>query len=64
MSADIDREWYYCNQDDPVKKGPVPSIVLCKLLEKGISVHPITTLVWKQGMETWLPMSNVSIHII
>mmetsp|Transcript_28224 Transcript_28224/g.47464 ORF Transcript_28224/g.47464 Transcript_28224/m.47464 type:complete len:579 (+) Transcript_28224:54-1790(+) len=51
--------WHYSDSDSTARKGPVPEVVLCRLLEKGIGVSA-QTLVWKQGMETWQAMSNVS----
>lgn len=57
--------WYYCNKNSndsssgvASQKGPVPSVVLCRLLEKGITVNS-NTLVWKSDMDSWLRMSEV-----
>eukprot|EP01032_Pedospumella_encystans_P028254 gene28254-31913_t len=59
MSSEIDvREWHYCDVLGGAQKGPVPAVVLCRLLEKGVGVSP-QTLIWKVGMESWLPMSAV-----
>ncbi len=59
MSTDTDtREWHYCDVLGGTQKGPVPAVVLCRLLEKGAGVSP-QTLIWKVGMESWLPMSAV-----
>lgn len=54
------REWHYCDVMGGLQKGPLPVVVLCRLLEKGVGVSP-QTLVWKAGMESWLPMATVSI---
>ena len=58
--------WYYCNKDGNDSSstvasqiGPVPSVVLCRLLEKGITVNS-NTLVWKSDMDGWLRMVEVS----
>lgn len=53
------REWYYRDENSGSQRGPVPATLLCKLLEKGIGVNG-STVVWKQGMDAWLPMSSVS----
>ena len=61
MSSETDaREWHYCDVLGGAQKGPVPAVVLCRLLEKGVGVSP-QTLIWKVGMESWLPMSAVGI---
>ena len=59
MSETSNREWYYCDVLGSAQKGPVPGIVLCRLLEKGVGVSA-NSLVWKAGMESWQPMANVS----
>jgi hypothetical protein len=55
-----ERVWYYLDANSNNQRGPVPSNVLLRLLEKGVSgvVGP-TTLVWKEGMVKWLPMAEV-----
>jgi HIV Tat-specific factor 1 len=55
------REWFYSDAAGSagVQKGPVPQIVLCRLLERGVGVSA-QTLVWKAGMESWQPMAQVS----
>jgi len=62
--------WYYTTiakgedqqQFARKEKGPVPQIVLLRLLEKGI-IDPSTsdsiTMAWKQGMESWQPIHTV-----
>jgi len=65
--------WYYTtiakgeDQTTKKEKGPVPQIVLLRLLEKGI-IDPSTsdsiTMAWKQGMDTWQPIHTVSIRKI
>jgi hypothetical protein len=60
MQSFDERIWYYLDANSNSQRGPVPSSVLLRLLEKGVSgvVGP-TTLVWKEGMEKWLPMAEV-----
>ena len=42
------------------EKGPIPQIVLFRLLEKGIiGSGENVTLVWKVGMDSWLPIQTV-----
>jgi hypothetical protein len=53
------REWHYADSSSGVQKGPVPAIVLLRLLEKGVGVNG-QTLVWKAGMDAWQPAANVS----
>jgi hypothetical protein len=60
---DLTREWFYSDVSSGAQKGPVPSIVLSRLLEKGIGVSG-STLVWKVGMENWLPMKEVHTVIL
>ena len=51
-----EREWFYLDVGGQ-SKGPLPAEVLARMLEKGLGVDP-TTLVWRNGMERWLPMSE------
>lgn len=51
------REWMYLDGNGAVK-GPVPAMVLIRLLEKNLGVSGETS-VWKSGMEKWLRMSEV-----
>jgi hypothetical protein len=53
------REWYYSDGASGAQKGPVPAVVLSRLLEKGVGVTG-QTLVWKAGMDQWLPAANVT----
>ena len=57
-STDDTRVWHYSDVNG-AQKGPVPTVVLSRLLEKGVGVTA-QTLVWKAGMDNWLPVSNVS----
>ena len=57
-----EREWYYSEGAGCAQKGPVPAIVLSRLLEKGVGITP-QTLIWKAGMETWMPIANVDLNI-
>jgi hypothetical protein len=52
------REWMYIDSGTQLQKGPVPSNLLIKLLEKGIGVTG-STLVWKPEMESWKKMEEV-----
>ncbi len=61
MESDA-REWFYTDVANGAQKGPVPAVVLNRLLEKGVGVTP-QTLVWKVGMDTWLPAANVRVHL-
>lgn len=73
LSSD-DNQWFYTvvlkekeqAEDAMSRKGPMPQIVLVRLLEKGI-IGPTAesaTLVWKIGMNEWLPIQTVmkSLH--
>jgi HIV Tat-specific factor 1 len=51
--------WYYLEPQTQDKKGPLPTSVLEKLLEKGILGLDSTTLVWKGGFENWQPMGII-----
>ena len=51
------REWFYTLNEQ--RKGPVPTVVLSRLLEKGVGVSA-QTLVWTSSMEQeWKPMHSV-----
>jgi len=50
------KEWYYLNHDN-TQKGPVPSLVLLTLIEKGIL--PVNTMIWKNGLSEWQSISNI-----
>ena len=50
------REWYYLHHDN-TQKGPVPSLVLLTLIEKGIL--PVNTMIWKNGLSEWQSISNI-----
>ena len=54
-----DLQWLYYDSSR-VQKGPVSSPVMLRLLEKGIGVFP-ETLVWKNGMNEWKRMTEVSV---
>jgi hypothetical protein len=68
-----DNQWFYTvvlkdrekSEDTMSRKGPMPQIVLVRLLEKGI-IGPTAesaTLVWKIGMDEWLPIQTVRISL-
>mmetsp|Transcript_9766 Transcript_9766/g.16220 ORF Transcript_9766/g.16220 Transcript_9766/m.16220 type:complete len:85 (-) Transcript_9766:3295-3549(-) len=52
-----DSQWLYYDSSRE-QKGPIPSNVMSRLLEKGIGVSP-DTMVWKAGMDGWKRMSEV-----
>jgi GYF domain 2 len=52
------REWLYIDTATSTQRGPVTLSLLIKMLEKGAGATS-TTLVWKAGMENWLPMAEV-----
>lgn len=56
-----DSQWLYYDSSRE-QKGPIPSNVMSRLLEKGIGVSP-DTMVWKAGMDGWKRMSEVSDEI-
>eukprot|EP01036_Dinobryon_divergens_P024852 gene24852-33339_t len=69
LSVAEDNQWFYTvvlkereqSEDTLSRKGPMPQIVLVRLLEKGI-IGPTAesaTLVWKIGMDEWLPIQTV-----
>lgn len=53
--------WFYLDNSGDVK-GPIPTNILMRLLDKGINISGDTT-VWKEGMKEWEKMSNVT-HIL
>lgn len=55
------REWMYIDTSSAacVTKGPVPTTILSRLLDKSLGVSG-ETLVWKNGMEKWLRMAEVT----
>jgi GYF domain 2 len=57
-SKDNLREWLYIDTATSTQRGPVTWSLLIKMLEKGAGATS-TTLVWKAGMENWLPMAEV-----
>ena len=73
LSVVEDNQWFYTvvqkekeqSEDTLSRKGPMPQIVLVRLLEKGI-IGPTAesaTLVWKIGMDEWLPIQTVMISL-
>lgn len=73
LSVVEDNQWFYTvvqkekeqSEDTLSRKGPMPQIVLVRLLEKGI-IGPTAesaTLVWKIGMDEWLPIQTVTISL-
>ena len=76
LSVVEDNQWFYTivqkekdqTEDTLSRKGPMPQIVLVRLLEKGI-IGPTAesaTLIWKIGMDEWLPIQTVmiSLHLL
>ena len=53
---DDSRQWFYTINDQ--RKGPVPTAILSRLLDKGVGVSP-QTLVWEKTFEEWKPMYMV-----
>ena len=47
--------WFYSNNGQPA--GPIPEEMLLNLLATGVITG--STLVWKEGMDTWRPASEV-----
>jgi len=57
MSTKTDSDsWLYVDSLRANQKGPVATRILLKLVEKGIVTN---TVVWKNGMEKWLPLIEV-----
>jgi hypothetical protein len=50
-------KWMYLDSTGSLK-GPIPTNILMRLLEKGINISGETTI-WKEGMEDWEKMSEV-----
>ena len=50
------REWFYLDAAGQ-SKGPLTAETLTRMLAKGVGVEP-GSLVWREGMEGWLPMSE------
>lgn len=55
MSAAKEAMWMYIDKPGSAPKGPVPTSVLCRLLEKGVAGLGEQTMVWQAGMDSWLP---------
>jgi len=53
-------QWYYANQHNE-HQGPVDAAVLVKKLERG-ELTP-KTLVWREGMAEWQPVSELEVHL-
>jgi hypothetical protein len=51
-------QWMYYDSARE-QKGPIPSGVMQRLLEKGIGVSG-DTLVWRAGLQGWTRMAEVS----
>eukprot|EP01038_Epipyxis_sp_PR26KG_P012008 gene12008-16076_t len=52
------REWYYIDSSTASQRGPVPSSILLRLLEKGVGITD-GSLVWKGAMEEWKQINQV-----
>lgn len=61
MSAD--EPWFYLDPKNNERKGPMPTSVLQKLLEKGLLGLDASTQVWKTGMDGWKRVDEVSTFI-
>ncbi len=55
-----DRAWFYIDSATNTQRGPVPTAVLVRLLDKGVIGNGATTMAWKEGMEGWKPLLEVS----
>lgn len=51
------QQWLYIDSTTKQQRGPVPALLLLKLLEKSIITN--LTYVWKPSMTEWLPISSV-----
>eukprot|EP01041_Mallomonas_annulata_P011697 gene11697-24497_t len=51
------KEWMYIDLTGTIK-GPIPTLILSRLLEKNLGVSS-ETLIWKAGMEKWCRMAEV-----
>lgn len=54
ISTDLSMNWYYASQGQPA--GPVSEEQLAELLRNG--TVSATTLVWKNGLANWIPLSE------
>jgi uncharacterized membrane protein len=52
--------WYYAQADEP--KGPIPEAEFLQLIAQGI-IQP-STLVWKEGMDRWVPWADLRSGLI
>jgi hypothetical protein len=68
--VDEESQWFYTtvsavgDKQQSGEKGPVPQIVLTRLLELGViggasQNSSNVTMVWKNGMESWKPIHTV-----
>ena len=53
-----DRVWSYIPSPDSPQRGPVPASLLLRMLDRGL-VNGSQALMWRPGMATWLPMTQV-----
>lgn len=54
MNTSPNALWFYAQSDE--RTGPIPFSDLQRLIEQGL---PQSCLVWTEGMEQWIPASNV-----
>jgi hypothetical protein len=54
-----ERQWFYIDSQTNVQRGPVPTAVVKRLLQKGFGITA-STLIWKTDMTEWIPIGEVS----
>ena len=54
MNTSPNSSWFYSQGQE--RKGPVPFSELQEIFGQG---HPLTSLVWTEGMENWIPASKI-----
>lgn len=59
---DNESKWLYIDGSGN-QKGPIPSSIMLRLLEKGINIS-CDTMVWTSGMDQWEKLQNVGIYLI
>jgi hypothetical protein len=61
MESNANSAWFYVDSSGN-QKGPVTSMVLLKLYEKGAGGVNANSLVWQQNLTSWEPMSQVCLQ--
>jgi hypothetical protein len=59
---DNESKWLYIDGSGN-QKGPIPSNIMLRLLEKGINISA-DTMIWTQGMGQWDKLRDVSFIFI